>query len=110
MTSDMAGDDTDREEGVEFSDLESVFEDLAYPVTKAEFVDQYGGRTIGRTNAEPITIRELYEGMGEETFESTEALRQSILNYMPRESVGRARYSDRGGRTPAELDRSDDSL
>lgn len=106
----MVEDDTGRQEGVDFTDLEPVFEELTYPLTKAEFVDQYGDRAIDRTNAEPITVRELYEGMGEETFESTESLRESILNYMPRESVGRARYSDRGGRTHAELDRSDDSL
>ena len=106
----MAGDDTDREEGVDFTDLGPVFEELTYPVTKSEFVDEYGDRTIDRTNAEPISIRDLYEGMGGETFESTEALRQSILNYMPRDSVGRARYSDRGGPTPAERARSDDSL
>jgi Ca2+-binding EF-hand superfamily protein len=106
----MAGSDTDREEGVDFTDLVPVLEELTYPVTKSEFVEEHGDRTIDRTNAEPISVRALYEDMGEETFESTEAVRQSILNYMPRDSVGRARYSDRGGPTPAERARSEDSL
>ncbi|MFC6939663.1 hypothetical protein ACFQE8_06745 [Salinirubellus sp. GCM10025818] len=106
----MAGDETDREEGVDFAGLEPVFEEIDYPITKEEFVDRYGDRSIERTNAEPVTVRELYADMGEETLESTEAVRQSILNYMPRDSVGRARYSDRGGPTPAERARSEDSL
>ena len=106
----MTEGDAGCEEGVDFTDLESVFGELEYPITKAEVVDRYGNREIGRTNAAPISVRDLYEDMGEETFESTEALQQSILNYMPRDTVGRARYSDRGGRTQAELSRSDDSL
>lgn len=90
------GDDTDREEGVDFTDLNPVLEDLSYPVTKEAFVADHGDHTIERTNAEPITVRELLGEMGEDTYESPEEVRQSILNVMPRDSVGRARYSDRG--------------
>lgn len=92
----MAEDHTDREEGVDFTDLNPVIEDLSYPVTKEEFVDEHGDHSIERTNAEPITVRELLEEMGDDTYESADEVRQSILNVMPRDSVGRARYSDRG--------------
>lgn len=94
--------DADREEGVDFTDFNPVLEDISFPITKAELVDEHGEHTIERTNADPITIRELFEGMGEQTFESREEVRQSVLNLMPRESVGRAGYSDRGGSTPEE--------
>lgn len=106
----MAGDPPDRVEGVDFTTINAVLEELPYPITAAEFVDRHGGRAIERTSAEPITVRELYDGMGEDTFESADELRQSILNFMPRESVGRPRYSDRGGRTPQELAEPDESL
>lgn len=108
----MAGDDTDREEGVDFTDLNPVLEELPYPVSMEEFVAEHGDHTIERTNADPITVRELFEGMGDDTYESPDEVRQSILNFMPRDSVGRARYSDRGGQTPEtpETDGQDESV
>lgn len=106
----MADDASHRVEGVNFATINDVLEDLAYPVTTDEFVAEHGERAIGRTNADPITVRELFEGMGGDEFASADELRQSVLNFMPREAVGRERYSDRGGRTPQELARSDESL
>ena len=90
------GDDTDREEGVDFTDINPVLEEISYPITTAELIEQYGDREFGRTNADPITVEELFGPMGEDTFDSAEELRQMALNQMPRDSVGRARYSDRG--------------
>lgn len=107
----MGGDDTDREEGVDFTDLDPVLEDLAYPIDKAEFVAGHGDHSIERTNAEPITVRELFEGTGDDTFESAEGVRKAILNLMPRESVGREQYSDRGDPPDApETGDQDESL
>jgi len=99
----MSGENTDREEGVEFTDIDSILGDLSYPVSKSEFVDEYGDTAIERTSAEPITIEELFEGTGEDTFESDEEVRQSVLNLLPADSVGRQRYSDRGGSIPNEV-------
>lgn len=98
----MASEETDREEGVDFTEINDVLEDLSYPVEKDEFVSEYGDRTIERTNAEPISVQELFEGTGGDTFDSEEGVRQAILNLMPRDSVGRQRYSDRAGETPEE--------
>lgn len=103
----MSGDDTEREQGVDFTSVDPVLEDVSYPITVDELVAEYGDRTIERTNAEPITIRELFESTGEDTFESPEEIRQSILNLMPQESVGREEYSDRGGSTTEETDEAD---
>ncbi len=95
-------DDTDREQGVDFASVDGLLDELAYPVTTGDLVAEHGHRQIERTNAEPITIRELFDDAGDETFESAEAVRQSVLNLMPEESVGREEYSDRGGATPDE--------
>lgn len=100
----MNSDDTDREEGVDFAELNPVLEELSYPITADELVEQYGDRELERTNADPISVRELFEYMGEDTFESSDGVRQMIMSQMPRESVGRRHYSDRGGNLPGEGD------
>ncbi|QLH81773.1 hypothetical protein [Halosimplex pelagicum] len=103
----MAENDTDHEQGVEFGSIESVFEEVSYPVTAGELVDEYGDREIGRTSADPIAIRDLFAGAGEQSFESDEELRQGMLNMMPAESVGRQRYSDRGGSDQDDIDQGE---
>lgn len=103
----MPEDDPDRVEGVDFTNLNPVFEEISYPITADEFVAQHGDRRIERTSAEPITLRELFDPMGDDTFESTDEIRQMILTLMPSESVGRENYSDRGGSHPTETDRAD---
>lgn len=92
----MVEKEADRVEGVDFTDVGPLLEEIPYPITTDELVAEYGDRLIRRTNAGPITIRELFEPMGEDTSDSAHELRQSILTLMPKESVGRQRYSDRG--------------
>ena len=110
----MGKDTTHREEGVDFTALNPVLEELEYPRTKAELLDAIGSQTVERTNADPIGIDELFAGTGEDTFETPDDVRQSILNLMPKESVGRQRYSDRGGSGPKEVPgeggRADESI
>lgn len=91
----MADDSTDREEGVDFTDINPMLEEISYPITTEELVEQHGDREFGRTNADPITVEELF-GQIDDTFESPEELRQMAMSQMPRDSVGRERYSDRG--------------
>lgn len=98
----MASEEQDRTEGVDFTEIDKVLDDLSFPVTKQEFVAEYGNLTIERTNADPIAVEDLFEGTGDDTFDDEEEVRQSILNLMPKESVGRQRYSDRAGETPEE--------
>ncbi|WP_232686173.1 DUF2795 domain-containing protein [Halobacterium zhouii] len=104
----MDSDDTDREQGVDFTTIDPVLEDISYPITTDELVDQYGDETVDRTNADPIPVRELFEGIGEDSYESPEEVRQMMLNLMPRDSVGRANYSDRGGSSPTETEEAED--
>lgn len=100
----MTGDDTDREQGVDFASIDPVLEDLSYPITVDELVDEHGDRTIERTNADPISIGELFASTGEDTFESPQEIRQGLLTLMPADSVGRQDYSDRGGSHPEETE------
>jgi hypothetical protein len=107
----MAEDKRDREEGVDFTEINGALDDIDYPITTAEFVDEYGSHTIERTNADSIPVRGLFDGTGPDTFESPDDVQQSLLNLMPGESVGRQRYSDRGGATPGDgSEQEDDTL
>lgn len=100
----MGTDTSEREQGIDFSDINPILEDLAYPIAAADFIARHGDRAIKRTNADPIAIEEVLPPLEDETFDSAEEIRQSILNFMPREAVGREEYSDRGGELPDERD------
>jgi hypothetical protein len=103
----MTDDESGRVQGVDFSTIDSVLDDVSYPITSEEFVDQYGDQEIDRTNAGPIAVGELLEGTGDQTFASAEEVRQMILNMMPEDSVGREGYSDRGGIGTSESESED---
>ena len=105
----MSDDDSDQTQGVDFASIDSVFEELSYPVTADELVERYGDREIERTNADPITIEELFDYMGDDTFESEDQLRQMIMAQMPRDSEGRTDYSDRGGASPEATEEAEDA-
>ncbi|MFB6139649.1 MAG: hypothetical protein ABEJ26_04350 [Halosimplex sp.] len=99
----MSESEEDHEQGVDFEPVQPMFEELSYPVSAEELVAEYGDRELERTNAGPISIRDLFEGGGDQSFESEGELRQGMLNMMPDESVGRQNYSDRGGSTQDEI-------
>ena len=90
--------------GVDFTAINPLLDDLSYPITAEEFVDRHGDRMLGRTNADPIAVEDVFEYMGEDTFESKGDVRQMLLSQMPRNSEGRPNYSDRGGATPVETE------
>ena len=102
-------DDPARVEGVDFTSINPVLDDISYPITADAFVDRYGDRELGRTNADPLTVEELFESMGEDTFESKADVRQMLLSQMPRNSEGRPNYSDRGGATPVETEAAEEA-
>lgn len=102
-------DDPTHVEGVDFTAINPVLDDIDYPITAEEFVDRHGDRTVGRTNADPVAVGELFEYMGEDTFESKGDVRQMLLSQMPRNSEGRPNYSDRGGSTPVETEAAEDA-
>ena len=101
--------DTDRTEGVDFDDMEPVFEQLSYPVTASEIVDEYGDHEVDRTNADPISLEELFSAMGDTEFHSDDDLRTMMLGQMPQDSEGRTNYSDRGGSHPVETEEAEEA-
>ncbi|WP_324662352.1 DUF5789 family protein [Haloarcula sediminis] len=101
-------DDPARVEGVDFTSINPVLEDVSYPISTEELVDQHGDREIERTNADAVTVEELF-GYIDDTFDSDESVRQMVLSQMPRDSEGRTNYSDRGGSTPVETEAAEEA-
>jgi len=101
----------DREamEGVELGTIDDVLNQIKYPITADEVVDRWGDRKVDRTNAEPISLRELFEPMSETEFTSEKDLQEMLLGQMPRDSEGRTNYSDRGGSLPTETEEAEEA-
>jgi hypothetical protein len=91
------GQDSDRTEGVDFTDVDPILEDASYPITVDDLVSEHGDATVERTNADPISIRDLLGEMdGDTSFESADGARETMLTMMPQDSVGEPGQSDRG--------------
>ncbi len=80
--------------GVEFGELSEKLDEHDYPADVDELVSEYGEYEIGYPNGSE-TFEEVI-GPLNETYESPDDVRQSILNMADSEAVGRQRYSDLG--------------
>ncbi|MFH5797489.1 hypothetical protein [Haladaptatus sp. CMAA 1911] len=86
--------DREREQGVELGELSEKLDDHDYPADVDELVSEYGEYEIGYPNGSE-TFEEVI-GPLNETYESPDDVRQSILNMADSDAVGRQRYTDRG--------------
>jgi hypothetical protein len=87
--------DAHREVGVEFGELAARLDDHEYPATARELTAAYGEyelRYSGGSEQFSATLGPL-----EDTFESADEVRQSVLNGVGQTAVGRKAYTDRGG-------------
>lgn len=97
--SDTPDDDRVREIGIDFGSLAQQLEEHEYPATNDELVDAYGESALILQNGEQ-TLREVFESMATESFDSAEEARQAIFNCVNDQAIGRKGYSDR---TPPAL-------
>jgi hypothetical protein len=95
---DEAGDEqvveSHREVGVEFGELAARLDDHEYPATAQELSEAYGDyelRYSGGSETFSATFGSLTD-----TFESADEVRQSVLNGVGQNAVGRKAYTDRG--------------
>jgi hypothetical protein len=94
VTTDTTDDDS-REQGVELGPLADQLDAHSYPATTAELVDEYGDHEIEL----PDGTESFGEVLGgtEETYESSEEVREMLYTMVGSDAVGREGYSDRGG-------------
>ena len=92
-----------REMGVEFGPLAEKLEAEEYPIGKEELLDTYGDEELEMEN-DTQTLREILGPLGQDEFGSADEVRQSVLNMVGDEAVGRKNYSDRGDTPDVEED------
>lgn len=94
-----------REQGVDFAPLEDELAAQSYPVTQSALLASVGDTELDLAGG-ATTVREILgdrEGDDEEpTYDSADDVRQSLLNMVGDEAVGRTDYTDRGGDLPDE--------
>lgn len=87
----------DREQGIDFGQLDDRLEQQDYPVTTDELLEEYGEYEIKHSNG-TTTLNDILNPLKQENhqYESAEEVRQMIFNMVGTEAVGRDQYSDRG--------------
>lgn len=83
-----------REMGVEFGTIEGELEAESYPLTNQNLIEQYGAHEVSHAGGEE-SIRSLL-GEISDTYESSDEVRQAILNMVSQGPEGRQQYTDRG--------------
>lgn len=104
----MTENDERREQGVSFGGLDDDLRSEAYPMAKSALLTSYGDRELELEDG-TRTLREILEPIGEDTFESADAVIQSVLGMVGEEAIGRTEYTDRGGYTKVP-DETEESL
>jgi len=80
---------------------EDVFDNSQYPTTTSEIINDHGDNEITLENGTE-TVGEILGRLGEETFETPEAVRASLFSGVSHKAIGRRFYSDRDQYTPGE--------
>jgi hypothetical protein len=88
-----------RGHGIEFGTLATDLDDESYPLTHERLLSQYGDYEIGLPDSD-VPLHEILSPETEQEYEDPESVRQTILNLVGSDAVGREGYSDRGGYTP----------
>lgn len=98
-----------REQGIEFGGLKEKIDDIDYPITNQELVEQYGDETLEFPDSER-TLRETLDPLpDDQEYEEPFEVEQSVMNMVDSEAVGREGYSDRGATVDTELDEADEN-
>lgn len=90
-----------RELGVDFGPLADQLRDHEYPTTSDELVAAYGDAILGLQRGEQ-TLREVFDPLPTESFDSVEQARSAIFNTVNDGAIGRKGYSDRTPPAPGE--------
>ena len=85
----------DREQGIDFGELDDRLDAASYPISLDELLAEYGDAQLAMGD-ETTTLREVLEPLEDDEYDSVEEVRQAVFNMADREAVGRQRYTDRG--------------
>ncbi|ELY42532.1 DUF5789 family protein [Natronorubrum sulfidifaciens] len=83
-------------QAVKLNGLETVLEDLDYPITQTAAVDQCDDVTLILAEGE-VNLGETVADSGGDTFESMDDLETEVFNLLPRNAVGEPYQSEGEG-------------
>ena len=82
---------------IELSEMNEVFEEeLTFPATSEEVIDECGDATLRASGGDGATVADLIKRGESDEFESTEELVNTLMTFVDDDYVGRIGYSDRG--------------
>lgn len=81
---------------VKLSRVQTVLDDLTYPIAREEAVRQLSAVTVRLADGEE-NLGDLIEGSNDPTFESRDDLENEIYGLLPREAVGEPYQSEGEG-------------
>ena len=82
---------------IELSEMSEVFEEeLTFPATSEEVIDECGDATLRASGCDGATVADLIKRSESDEFESTEELVNTLMTFVDDDYVGRIGYSDRG--------------
>ena len=103
QTGEPTDDNDDREQGIDFGDLDDRLDEASFPTTLDELLAEYGDAELVMGD-ETTTLREALGPLEADEYDSAEEVRQAVFNMADREAVGRQRYTDRGASSSGEED------
>lgn len=84
----------ERDVGLDFGDLGAALAAESFPLTNAELLASHGDHEIEHANG-AVRLRSVLDLLEDETYESAQDVRQSVLSVIGDEAIGRKFYSDR---------------
>lgn len=83
---------------MEIQNLRDHFDDeLEFPVDQETVLDEMGEREIDAPDSDDsMTVADILGDLNEDSYETADALGETIMMNLPDEYVGREGYSDRG--------------
>jgi len=94
-------DERTREQGIEFGDLAEKIDTHTYPVASTDLIEAYGDYELELLDG-TRTLRDLFEPLQGEQFQSPADARQAVFNVVDEGAIGRKGYSDRTPPAPGE--------
>jgi hypothetical protein len=76
-----------------------VDQSLEFPVTHTTVVEQIGTIEITAPSGDSVTVQEILDPVGNESYPTADALYTAIIGNLDETFIGRKYYDDRGGTT-----------
>ena len=102
----MSGENESRQQGIEFGELDTQLDEEAYPLERETLLDRYGERELELPDG-TIRLADVLDIADSDQFSDADEVRQTVVNFIGDEAIGREGYTDRGAQSPTEEEEND---